>query len=170
MKLSGGKKNMILKPVSIKDFDFSKYGVYYDMKHDKTGVSHSKTDVYEDHMTKCPLIDTMGHLGLTLGSSAPYTIKSMEKHQHTQEAIFCTGEPIILCFAASYGEQQPRAVDVRAVILEPGDVVVMDRNIWHDACHGIGKKTYYYYLATSGEKPAEWYEISDGPVYVEIER
>lgn len=159
---------MFIKPVPIKEFDFSQYGIYYDMLNAKMGVSHSKTEVYEDHMTKTPLIDTMGHLGLTIGSKAPYTIRSMEKHNHTQEAIFCAGEPIILCFAASQGEEPPKASDVRAVILEPGDAVVMDRNIWHDACHGLGKSTPYYYLATAGLHPADWLEIADEPVVVEL--
>jgi len=159
---------MILKPIKIKNFDFSTYGIYYDMKNTMDGVCHSKTEVYEDHMTKKPLIDTMGHLGLTIGSKAPYTISSMEKHDHTQEAIFCTGEPIVLCFAASRGDQPPMAADIRAVILELGDVAVLDRNIWHDACHGMGKSTGYYYLATAGAHPADWLEIADEPVMVEI--
>ena len=42
----------------------------------------------------------------------------------------------------------PQAEDVRAVILRAGDVVVLNRGIWHDACRGLGRPSAYYYLAS----------------------
>lgn len=158
---------MTIKAIPIGEFDFSPYGTYYNLTEDAGQVSHTKTPVYEDHMTKAPLIDTLGHLGYTIGGPAPCEVRSMEKHSHTQEAIFCMADPVVLCVAVSRGGEPPRAEDVRAVVLAPGDAVVMDREIWHDACRGLGKSAGYYYLAKAGDTPADWLPVSGGPVTVE---
>lgn len=158
---------MKIRAVEIKEFDFTEYGVYYNMPEDQQNVMHSMTDVYEDHMTCFPLIDTLGHLGYTIGQSAPYIVKSMEKHDHTMEALFCAADPIIVCFAKSRDHLPPQAADVRAVILRKGDVLVLARNIWHDACHGLGKTAAYYYLASRGADPATWVDIEGEKVTVE---
>lgn len=159
---------MKLKAVKIGETDFSPYGNYYNMLKDKEHISYCKTEVYEDYMTKLPLIDTLGHLGFTIGAKAPYTIVSMEKHTHTQEGIFCAAEPIVLCVAVSRGDLPPQAQDLCAFILEPADVVCIARNVWHDACHGLGKSVGYYYLATAGQKKAEWLKIDGDAVQIDI--
>lgn len=147
---------MILKAIPVKEFDFTPYGTYYDLISDPHKVSHSVTPQYSDHMTKQPLIDTLGNLGYTIGSAAPYCIGSMEKHPQTQEALFCMAEPIVLCVALSKGDKPPHAEDVRALLLFPGEAVVLNRLVWHDACRGLGKSAGYYYLAKAGEQPAVW--------------
>lgn len=58
-------------------------------------------------MTKTPLIDTPGQLGYTIGMDAPYVVKAMEKHDHTQEALFCAADPVVLCVAKSRGMSRP---------------------------------------------------------------
>lgn len=157
---------MEIKAVSIKDIDFSPYGVYYNMREEGEGVAFFKTEVFEDHMTKIPLIDTLAHLGYTIGAAAPYTPMFMEKHDHTQEAMFCAAESIVLCFAVARGDLPPQAEDVQAVLIHEGDVIVINRNVWHDACHGLGKSTGYYYLATAGKSPAVWQPISGEVILV----
>lgn len=159
---------MIIHAVDIREFDFGDYGIHYNMLSDRERVMHSSTVSYEDHMTCQPLLDTPGHLGYTVGQRAPYTVHSMEKHEHTMEAVFCAADPIVLCVAASRGGMPPRAEDVRAVILRPGDVAVLKRGIWHDACHGLGRQAAYYYLASRGEKPAVWVEV-EGEAVVEAD-
>ncbi|GKH47747.1 ureidoglycolate lyase [Anaerotruncus massiliensis (ex Togo et al. 2019)] len=158
---------MTIKAIPIGEFDFTPYGTYYNLKEDAERVSHTKTDAYEDHMTKAPLIDTPGHLGYTIGGAAPCEVRSMEKHAHTEEAIFCMAEPVILCVALPHGGEPPRAEDVRAVLLSPGEAAVMAREVWHDACRGLGKPAGYYYLAKAGERPADWLPVSGGPVALE---
>ena len=150
---------MEIKAQKVNKSNFKQYGKYYAMRENDENVSYTRTDNFEDHMTKKALIDTPAHLGMTRGKAAPYTVKSMEKHQHTQEAIFCTGEDIILVVASSQGEDPPNTKDLRAFILEPGDVAIIERNVWHDACRGIGKSVNYYYLATPGEFTAQWINI-----------
>jgi len=156
---------MTIKAKRVNNENFKLYGIHYNMKEDRNTVSYSKTDTYEDYMTKKPLIDTLGHLGFTIGSKAPYIISSMEKHDHTQECIFCSSDSIILCVAISDGDS-PKSETVEAFILEKEDVVVLERNIWHDACHGLSKKTEYCYLATAGKSPAKWTSLYGEEVLV----
>lgn len=158
---------MIKFAVNIKEFDFSPYGYYYNLYEDRENVYKSEGENYIDYMTKMPLIDTYGHLGLTIGDAAPYTVKSMERHDHTKEALFCASKPIVVCVALSVeNEEIPSSKNIVAVILNPGDVVVLDRNVWHDACHGLGEKTGYYYLASKGKNPAEWIDVIGEPVEI----
>ena len=157
---------MIVTALEIKEFNFTEYGIYYNMLEDKQNIMHCKTDVFEDHMTRHPLIDTPGHLGYTIGQSAPYILRLMEKHDHTREALFCTSEPIIVCLAKSRDELPPQAEDVHAVILRQGDVIVLERNIWHDAGHGMGRPASYYYLASRGIDPAKWVNVEGDEIKV----
>ena len=157
---------MTIKAKRVNKENFEKYGFYYNMKEDRENVIYSKADSYKDYMTKKPLIDTLGHLGFTIGSKAPYTISSMEKHDHTQEAIFCLKAPIILCVATSSENTEPKSEDIEAFILKEEDVIVLERNTWHDACHGLSKKTEYCYLATAGKHPAKWFHLCGEEVLV----
>lgn len=138
---------------------FAPFGRCYNMYNARSGVSHTRGEAFEDHMTLDALVDTRVHLGLTVGSAAPCALRSMEKHSHTQEAILCMAEPLILCVAESEGDAPPRAEDVRAFLLQPGDVAVIEREVWHDACHGLGRDVAYYWLAMAGETPAIWEKV-----------
>ena len=156
-----------IKAVPIRMVDFSKYGRYYNMRKENDHISYTKTQEFEDHMIKVPLIDTVAQLGYTEAQAAPCIVSKMEKHDHTEEAIICGADPIILCVAEDNGKGYPEADRICAVILNPGEVAVMNRNVWHDACHGLEKKSGYYYIATAGKKPAEWIEIFEKEVVVE---
>lgn len=158
---------MKIKVQEMDTVSFKPYGRYIPMVSDETYIMHSKGDNFEDHMTKEPLIDTLGHLGYTIGSSIPCTVRSMEKHFHTEEALFCAAESIVLVVAEARGALPPQAEDIRAFVLHPGDVAVLKRNIWHDACRGVGKKTGYYYLASRGAAPADWIAVN-GEAHIEL--
>ncbi len=140
--------------------DFSAFGRYFNMYQAKEGIKHTRGDSFEDHMTCQPIVDTDVHLGLTVGSAAPCAIVSMEKHSHTQEAILCMRDPILFCVAASRGNEAPRAEDLHAFLMEPGDVAIIEREVWHDACHGLGHDTPYYWLALAGKAPAVWEKVA----------
>ena len=158
---------MRIKAERISAENFRPYGVYIDLYGDTRLAKHFSTERFDDSMSVSPLIETPAHLGMTVGSSAPCEVRSMEKHNYTREAIFCQGEPVVLCVALSHGEEPPRAEDVRAFIVHPGDVAIMERDIWHDSCYGLGKRTAYYYLATPGRVPAAWVDVK-GKVEVEL--
>ncbi len=139
--------------------NFAEFGTCYQMFTAKEGVKHSKGDSFEDHMTAKPLVDTHVHLGVTVGSGAPCRIITMEKHSHTQEAIACMREPVIFCVAHSHGDEPPVDSELKAFLLQPGDVAIIEREVWHDACHGLGHDTPYYWLAMAGKTPATWEKV-----------
>ncbi|TQR16497.1 hypothetical protein [Psychrobacillus soli] len=58
--------------------------------------------------------------------------------------------------------------DIKAIIIHPGDVVVLNEGIWHDACHGIKSVVPYYWFAQVLDTPTEWIEIADGPVEIRV--
>jgi len=54
---------------------------------------------------------------------------------------------------------------MEAIIVHPGEIIVLNRGIRHDACHGIGKEVHYYWMATELEsEPNIWVDIDGGPV------
>lgn len=151
--------------VPVSKIDFSKYGIYYDMNKDSGNVWTSQGDGWFDIRTQGPIINTSGSLGITQGSPLPCKVGKMERHLHTQEALFCLTDPIVVAIANSGEDKQPRAADIEAVIIQPGEVIVLNKGVWHDACHGLNKSVRYYWLAEEYEnEPTEWVDIIGGPI------
>ena len=154
---------------------FRPFGQYYAMA-DSHGSSDTPEGVvlsegigWQDCRTERPLIDLAGSLGVTRGGSAPYAATHMERHLNTQEGLFCMSDPIVLAVAHSTSQDQPRAEDIRAFIIRPGEVVVLDRAVWHDACRGVRADALYYWFAACNDGgPVIWAEIDGGPVAVEL--
>lgn len=130
---------------------------------------HSTGDTYEDCRTRAPLLSSNGSLGITRGSAAPCATARMERHLHTEEAIFCLREPVVLVVAPPSEAPAPAAADLRAFIITPGTVAVMMKGTWHDAGHGLRQPVEYYWLATCRDDiPSDWIEVSGGPVEIAL--
>lgn len=159
--------------VNVREADFSAYGRVYAMTGSGnagdpvTGIIRSEGPGWTDAYTAAPLLGSNGSLGLTKGGPAPFTTTQMERHLLTEEALFCAADPIVLAVAASTDGAQPRAEDIRAFVITPGTVVVLNKGTWHDACRGIGKDAYYYWMATCGlGDGSPWVEVAGGSVRV----
>ncbi|WP_161493822.1 ureidoglycolate lyase [Virgibacillus necropolis] len=160
---------MKIKVIPVSSVDFLKFGRYYNMKDGTKDTAITKGKSFTDVRTISPLINSIGNLGFTLGSKLPSKTYKMERHLHTQEALFCLSDSMIITIAIGSGNEHPLASDVEAFILSPGEVVVLNKGVWHDACHGVGKAVYYYWMATEREDVEdEWVDISPGPVEVYI--
>lgn len=158
-----------IRAIPVSSFDFMKFGKYYNMKEGGNDTENTKGEGFTDVRTMFPLINSIGNLGFTLGSQLPLKTYKMERHLHTQEALFCLSDPIVITTANGGGNESPFASDVEAFIVSPGEVVVLNKGVWHDACHGIDKAVYYYWMATEREDVEnEWVDISPGPVEVYI--
>lgn len=156
---------MIIKAVPVSSIDFSKYGVYYNMNDPSDNLWTSQGDGWSDSRTKIPIIGAPGSLGITKGSPLPCKVSMMERHLHTQEALFCLSDPIVVALANCGEDKQPHASKIEVVVIHPGEVIVLNKGIWHDACHGLNKSVRYYWLAEEYEgEPTEWVEISGGPI------
>ena len=159
---------MMTTPVSIKDFDFTPYGRYWDL-HRERGVT---TEKYSAFMTVDPPVERPLRFGLTVcenGSS--FEVDSMERHLSTEEVLFAGDKPIILSVAASDPAGLPQAEDVVSLLMEPGDLVVMKPGIWHDACHAVEQSAQYYFLSYSSGDPDEiaWKPVQPAPVPVKLD-
>jgi ureidoglycolate lyase len=153
---------------------FAPFGAFYPMSGTSAnprarGLARSEGIGWKDCRTESPLIDLPGSLGVTRGGAAPYDATHMERHMNTQEALFCMQEPVILAVAPATSGDRPQARDIRVFVIQPGEVVMLERGVWHDACRGIGRDaTYYWFAACNDDGPVTWMEIEGGPVHVEV--
>lgn len=155
--------------VRASEIDFSKYGKFFDLNNKKGDVQVSSGDGWTDCLIRKPVIDTPANLGYTMGSGIPFTTKELEHHSHTQEALFCQNEPIVFLVCEVSDSPCPEAEKTQAIILYPGEVAVLNRDVWHSSAHGINGPTHYFYLAYAYDgEPTEWVNIKDGPIEVEL--
>ncbi len=159
---------MILQPIT--SIEFARYGALIDMTAPTDGgrkVNFGAGDGYKDAHTDLPVIDTPASLGMTIGDALPARFDAMERHFHTQEALFGAEEPIAFLLSVA-GDEGPHADDVVAVTLPPGMLAVLDRGVWHSAARGLSRPTRYFYLAHCyADEPTEWRAIAGGPVSLE---
>jgi ureidoglycolate lyase len=159
----------------LSDDAFAPFGRVLPMApHDVAGSAHpllvlDRGEGWSDRRTRKPLLAANASLGVTLASPVPCRTDRMERHLHTEEALFCMREPVVLVVAPPGSAPSPRAEDVRGFIIRPGIVVVLDAGTWHDACHGIGEPACYYWMATCDDTiESAWVEIEGGPVDVTV--
>jgi hypothetical protein len=148
--------------------DLSEYGRNVDLMSGGPGVTNTAGPDFDDRYTQDPLIDVPGHLGLSFGPGLPVDVHRMERHHHTSEAVFCLDGPVILPVAAPT-HVQPRTRDVQALLISPGECVILKPNVWHAHCIGVdGPAAYYWLAAVDHTLPADWVELDDGPVGIEL--
>jgi len=155
---------MKIYPQKINFQNFAPYGTVYDLKKDSDDVIVYRTQTFVDRMIEIsPFGEEVIHLGMTEGLAAPCTIRTMEIHPNTEEVILCIEEPVILCVALWNGKAYPTETDIRAFELHQGQVAVLKKNVWHDACHGIGRKTYYCWFAKACSEGLGWVNVHGSP-------
>ncbi len=161
---------IVKKAVDITEIEYEKYGILFNLSRkgkDTGNTNYSKGSDWEDVDTAVPLLDTLARIGYTCSRKLPFLVTEMEKHAHTQEAQIPCGQPLCFCVAKPSGEA-PGAEDIVPVIVRPGYVFVLHREVWHSASHGVDHDGSYYWMAQVYEnEPTVWSEISGKPVYVE---
>lgn len=156
---------------SIPPEDLARYGVLYNLSgkgRDTGNVCFSSGDGWECQDIKGPLIDTVGTIGYTLGSAAPFLCREVERHLHTEEAQIPIDKPICFCMAPA-SPDAPAAEELIPVILRPGYLFVLHRSTWHSASHGLDRPTRYYWMAwVYHNEPTVWKSLNGGPLQVTI--
>ena len=149
--------------------DPTPYGRRLDLLNGGPGVIDTAGPDFNDRYTREALIDGSGHLGLTVGPGLPADVHRMERHRHTSEAVCCLAGPVILPVAAP-GDERPRTSDVRALLITPGECVILNPGVWHAPCCGVdGPAAYYWFAAVDETRPTDWVELDDGPVRIELD-
>ena len=155
------------KVISIKEADFTPYGRYFNLKKERCVI----TERYEAYMTVDPPVTRPLKFGITECSNGQvFSVDSMERHLSTEEVLFTGDRPIILSLADSDPQGEPAAEDVVSFLMEPGDLVVLKKGIWHDACHSAGGRARYYFLANNNGDPDEitWHDVVPGQVDIDL--
>lgn len=146
---------------------FAQYGTVHELLDDKDEkVVWTAGNGWHDGFTAKPLIDGAGHLGMTRGTAAPWHCGEMERHERTQEAIFCADAEIVLAVAPASAAPAPRHHQIEAFVIAPGQAVVMNRGVWHDACRGLRRPTAYFWMAVCGLGASPWVPVEGGPLLI----
>ena len=147
---------------------FAAFGRVHDLTApDAPDVLRTEGPDWSDGFTLAPLIDGIGHLGLTRAPAAPWACAMMERHPKTEEALFCAEGPILLAVAPAGPETAPQAALIEAFVIRPGQVAVMNRGVWHDACRGLNGPVAYHWMAICGLGPDPWVPVAGGPRMIE---
>ena len=140
---------MKIKAVPVNSTNFKPFGTYYKV------------------MDGAPRTGTGAHFGFTMVKGMPFTVDTMERHTKTTELIVCGDRPLVLAVADSDPQGHAKAQDIKAFIVSPGELVVMDRGIWHDACRcADGDSCYYYFLSLETDEKAVFQPVEGGCVDV----
>lgn len=145
------------------------------MKRFGTVTRLTDTDCFQGDGWKCwisedPLMDQPAHFGITyVKTFPPYEVASMERHTKTKELMVCgENRPIVVALADSDPAGRARAEDVQAFILEPGEVLVINPGIWHDACRAVNGTTHYYFLSLETDEPAVFKPLEQDTVMIVV--
>lgn len=152
---------------SLKEFDFSPYGEYYDLRQ----MSPQKRKDWVSYLSGDPIMKRPLRFGMTRATNGPhFLVDSMERHLSTEEIQFAGDSPIILSICDSDPMQPPKADRVISFRLEPGEVIVLKRGIWHDACHAVNGYAQYYFLSYSAPDPDEtrWRPVEPEPLEYDL--
>ena len=159
--------DIVAQPVTPENF--ARFGTVHDLLGDADPkVVWTTGDGWRDGFTSTPLIEGSGHLGVTRGGVAPWGCTQMERHHKTEEALFCAGDRIVLAVAPASDAAAPHRDDIEAFVISPGQVVVMKRGVWHDACRGASYPTAYFWMAMCGVETSPWVPVDGGPATVHV--
>lgn len=145
--------------------DLSGIGHAFDLSRDSSSSVFSAGAGFTDRYTVEPLLDGLGHLGMTSAGATPADISQMERHLYSEEVLFCAGAPIVLPVALAGASPQRDAV--RALLIQPGQGIVLNRGVWHAPCLGHPEPAAYYWCADVDDSvDTTWVTLGDGPVRI----
>jgi ureidoglycolate lyase len=146
--------------------DLTPYGRLYDLAGGgEPDVVFTEADQWQDRYTGDAVVSGAAHLGMTAGPDVAGEVRLMEHHPDTSEAIAPIAATIVVPIAT-----QPAADDVRALLLEPGQCLVLRPGVYHAPAMGLGGPSLYYWLAELDNANTDvWSEIADGPVLITVD-
>lgn len=154
-------------PVKLTPENFAPFGKCCGLR-SEIRLTNSK---YEEYISAEEYVYRPMRFGMTMCSNSTlFDIDSMERHLTTEEIIICGDKPIILAVADSDPHGEPQAQDIRVFLLEPGDVVMFNVGIWHDACQAIEGDAFYYFVAHGTGQGDEivWHNVLPEPLKVSL--
>lgn len=141
-------------------------GWMYDLTEESPQVVSTAMAPWADGYSAAPVVDGPAHAGFTSGPASSQPVERMERHAYTTEALLAVTDAVVVPVSADPG-QAPTAASVRALIVVPGQCLVLERDTWHAPAMGLNRPCAYYWLAqVDAEVESVWIDIADGPVVV----
>lgn len=163
---------MQLKPKELGEVEFSLFGW-------RLSVPAGKPPVLDTGYSKCWSAEYTLPLGeMRFGvEQVEYrrtlAIEKLEQHKYSKEVVICGDKPVVLCLCPPRREagdgDRPRCRDAVAVILRPGDVVVLNEYVWHSGCMPLEEDTFYHFAYRVRDEALDWYALEDGPIELDLE-
>lgn len=158
---------MKIKAIPVNEENFKRFGTYTRIM---KGEPRTGTGGWKAWMTPGLCMDETAHLGFTKVSGMPFTVDSMERHTKTTELLVCGNKPMVLAVADSDPSGKAKSEDIQAFLISQGEIVVLNRGIWHDACRSAeGDSCYYYFLSLETDEKAVFVSIEGEPVEVVLQ-
>ena len=107
-------------------------------------------------MTDDVCMDQPAHFGMTyVKTYPPYEVASMERHTKTKELMVCGEDrPIVVALANTDPSGHAHAEDVRAFIIEPGEILGHQQGASGTTPAALDAPTFYYFLSLETDEPA----------------
>lgn len=162
---------MRIKPQELKSFDFTPYGRYLS----RPGEHPPTLDTGHSLCWSQEYTLPMGELRFGVEQAryrARLEIPALEQHRQSKELVICGDGPVVLTLCLprdkdDHGEH-PRAADAVAVILRPGDAVVLDEHVWHAGCMPLEADTFYLFAYRVRNEALYWVDVDGGPIELEL--
>lgn len=148
-----------IEPQALTPENFRPFGRYYPL-----GTLAEDAGSVPAFLPHAPIRGPL-HFGATSVKGGSFQSTQMERHVLGEEILLCGDQPMVLTVADSDPEDQPFTRDVRSFYMHPGDVVILNKGIWHDANHGMAGPCTYFFIAedTEGqpnrERETQWVPI-----------
>lgn len=157
---------MVIKAVPVNEENFKRFGTCTKVM---KGEGRSGTGGWKAWMTPEVCMEEAAHFGFTKVAGMPFTVDKMERHTKTTELMVCGDKPMVLAVADSDPAGKAKAEDIAAFLIQQGEIVVINKGIWHDACRSAeGTACYYYFLSLETDEKAVFTQILGDPVTVEL--
>ena len=157
---------MIIKAMPVTEENIKPFGRYEQIM---KGEARTGTGGWRAWTTPDVTMDDEAHFGFVKVGGMPFEVDSMERHTKTTELMMSGDKPFVVALANSAPDGEPLAEDIRAFIVQPGEYIVIDRGIWHDACRSAqGDGCYYYFLSLETDEKAVFRAVQGGMVSVEL--
>ena len=162
---------MLITPEEISKFDFTPYGRYLS----RPGNHPCGLDTGYSLCWPAEYTFPMGEMRFGIEQAryrAVLSIPKMEQHRESKELVICGDQPVVLplCLPRDRNDrmEHPRMEDVRAVILRPGDTVVLDEYIWHAGCMPLVEDTFYLFAYQVRDEELYWRTVEHGPIELRL--
>lgn len=88
-------------------------------------------------------------IGLVELEKQELKVDQMERHETREEMLWPIDKPIVQLVGLPRhlmdGDSRPKVEEVKAFLLQPGQIVIMNKGTWHAPAYALEDSTSYYY-------------------------